>query len=108
TSTDATTNDGKGRSQRADEAIMVVPDPSPHAEAGQARRADKAGRLVPVSATLDRLAELQVRRKFYISVVNKQTNAVKALVRRALGWRYDEDEAARKKLNARAERIVAA
>src|SRR5690606_28745070 len=32
----------------------------------------------------------------------------KALVRRALGWRYDEDEAARKKLNARAERIVAA
>lgn len=108
TSTDATTNDGKGRCRAADEAIIALPDPSPHAEAGHARRADKADRLLPVSATLDRLAELQVRRKFYISVVNKQTNAVKALVRRALGWRYDEDEAARKKLNARAERIVAA
>lgn len=58
--------------------------------------------------SIDQLAELQVRRKFYIGVVNKQTNAAKALVRRALGWRYDEEEGDREKVNARAARIVSA
>jgi hypothetical protein len=57
---------------------------------------------------LAKLYELQVRRKFYISVVNKQTNAAKALVRRALGWRYDSDEGSRTKMNGKAARIVAA
>lgn len=58
--------------------------------------------------SIDALAELQVRRKFYIGVVNKQTNAAKALVRRALGWRADEEDGDREKMNARAARIVAA
>lgn len=127
---DAATNDGEGRKTIARTAGMEEPDPSPVAsegprpyadlahdpvltdapiaEAGQAGCADKAVRSVPASALIDHLAELQVRRKFYIGVVNKQTNAVKALVRRALGWRYDEDEDDREKTNGRAARIVAA
>lgn len=104
---DAATDDGEGRRIRADKAKFRVPDPSPDAETGQHDGAGKAVKVQPVSATLDHLAELQVRRKFYIGVVNKQTNAVKALVRRALGWRYDEEEGDREKVNARAARIVA-
>ena len=60
----------------------------------------------PFSAALDELAELQVRRKFYIGITNKQTNAAKALVRRYLGWHYDSDEGDREKLNAQAARVV--
>lgn len=63
---------------------------------------------MPASATIDLLAELQVRRKFYIGTVNKQTNAIKALVRRALDWKRDQVEEDRKKLNARAASIVTA
>lgn len=105
---DAAPNDGKGLEREADKAGVFLPNPSPNAEAGQVGRAGKANDALPVSATLDHLAELQVRRKFYIGVVNKQTNAVKALVRRALGWRYDEEEGDREKVNGRAARIVAA
>lgn len=123
-------NDGEGFKMDADKASPMVPDPSPKAAKGhyagaveanhqhpdaapvaEMRRsigADKASVAVPVSALIDQLAELQVRRKFWIGNVNKQTNAVKALVRRGLGWRYDEDEGARDKVNARAARIVAA
>lgn len=53
-----------------------------------------------------KLYGLQVRRKFYISVTNKKTNAAKALVRRSAGWRYDEEEEAREKTNQRAARVV--
>lgn len=56
----------------------------------------------------DTLAELQYRRKFYINRINMTGNAVRALTRRALGWNLDLPEAERKKINARAERIVAA
>lgn len=130
TTPDAATNDGEGRETIAGMAGMEEPDPSPVAsegprpyadlahdpvltdapiaEAGRQPCAEKAEIALPVSASLDQLAELQVRRKFYIGVVNKQTNAVKALVRRALGWRYDEDEDDREKTNGRAARIVAA
>lgn len=81
----------------------------PQGEAGSSAAAPSANTQVPdLTATVELLAELQTRRKFYISVTNKQTNAIKALVRRAIGWRYDEDEAAREKTNARASRIVAA
>lgn len=98
----------EGRSFTAVEANEMVPSAAPNAGAGHPHGADKAGCALPVSAALDQLAELQVRRKFWIGNVNKQTNAVKALVRRALGWRYDEEEAGREKVNARAARIVAA
>ncbi len=54
------------------------------------------------------LAELQVRRKFCIKAVTKQSNAAGALVRRALGVKFDAEEAEREKGNARAGRIVAA
>jgi hypothetical protein len=77
-------------------------------EAGQSCSAEKAGQLVPASPIIDQLAELQVRRKFYIGATNKQTNAVKALVRRALGWKFDEVDVDREKLNTRAAKIVAA
>lgn len=56
---------------------------------------------------LEQLAELQVRRKFFINAVNRQTNAAKALVRRALGWYAGDDEAKRDKINASAAKIVA-
>lgn len=88
-------------------AINDMRDALPKAETGLISIAGKVMTGVPVSASLDALAELQVRRKFYISSVNKQTNAVKALVRRGLGWRYDEEEADREKVNGRAAKIVA-
>jgi len=83
---------------------------TPRQLAGRGLRKDatKAKGCAPLPATLDKLAELQVRRKFWIGNVNKQTNALKALARRALGWRHDLDEDERKKLNARAARIVSA
>lgn len=59
------------------------------------------------STELEQLAELQVRRKFYIGLVNRQMNAAKALVRRSLGWRYDATEAERKAINDQAAVIVA-
>lgn len=127
---DAAPNDGKGQRRRADTARLPlpdlspveaegqddpaerlgsgVPDASPVAEIGRHAVAGQAKGGVPISASIDQLAELQVRRKFWIGNVNKQTNAVKALVRRGLGWRYDEDEADREKVNGRAARIVAA
>lgn len=52
------------------------------------------------------LAELQVRRKFYIGLINQQTNAAKALVRRGLGWAADGEDGTRAAINARAARIV--
>lgn len=63
---------------------------------------------MPGSATFDRIAELQVRRKYYIKLVNKQTNAGSALVRRALGWRADLDEKTRAAIAGRAMKIVGA
>src|SRR5262245_31958699 len=60
--------------------------------ADQRNNAPKAGAEVSVPSPLDQLAELQVRRKFYIGSINKQTNAAKALMRRFLGWRYDANE----------------
>lgn len=41
--------------------------------------------------SLDVIAELGVRRKFYIGLINKQKNAGKALARRALGYDPQED-----------------
>lgn len=61
-----------------------------------------------LNALCDQIWELQVRRKFFIGLVNKQTNSAKALVRRALGWRWDEAEESRAAVNKRAARIVAA
>lgn len=100
-----------GRTMKAVEAIGSLPVSAPPIDGGEEGRltpADKAGPDLPASPSVDQLAELQVRRKFYISATNKQSNAVKALVRRALGWRYDEEEGDRDKVNGRAARIVAA
>lgn len=102
------TNAAEGRRTAAGEAREALPTAAPVAERGRAFCADKAKRAMPLPAIIDQLAELQARRKFWIGTVNKQTNAVKALARRALGWRYDEEEASRDKVNARAARIVAA
>lgn len=106
TFTDPNTDEAKGLILGADKVSDKVPDASPDAERGLTTIADKAKMSFPLSATLDQLAELQVRRKFYIATVNKQTNAIKALVRRALGWRFDGDD--KDKVNGRAARIVAA
>lgn len=126
-------HDGKGRASAAGKADPSVPDPPPQSRTGHSRSVAKASRRAPVSASpidggeagprssaskagvelpaspsVDQLAELQVRRKTYIGAVNKQTNAIKALVRRALGWRYDEEDGDREAVNKRASRIVTA
>jgi hypothetical protein len=105
---DAAPHDDAGRDDHAHVAFDVAPASSPKAEAGQLSCAAKAEETSSASALIDQLAELQVRRKFYIAATNKQTNAIKALVRRGLGWRYDEEETDREKVNGRAARIVAA
>lgn len=124
------TRDGEGRGDIADSALRADPSPSQehqgdgllhcadsaatrlpspeNGEVGHMPAADKAAGSLSTSPHIDRLAELQVRRKFYISATNKLTNAIKALVRRSLGWRYDEEEGDREKTNARSARIVAA
>lgn len=61
-----------------------------------------------LDATCIILMELQVRRKFFIGLNNKQTNSAKALVRRQIGWKSEGSEELRKKQNARAARIVSA
>lgn len=58
------------------------------------------------AADVEALAELGYRRKVYIGLVNKQTNAAKALVRRAIGWQWDEEEERRTAINARASVII--
>lgn len=99
----------EGQAPGAEKANAGLPDaPQPNDGKGHRRCAGKATERVPASPSVDQLAELQVRRKFYIGATNKQTNAVKTLVRRALGWRYDEEEGDRDKVNGRAARIVAA
>jgi hypothetical protein len=120
---------GGGQSKVADEARNAMPPP-PNDATGQdvssakdnnplpGASSDGAGRKTPAakaigtvpapSSPLDELAELQVRRKFYISATNKQTNAAKALVRRYLGWRYDSDDTERERMNNEASSIVAA
>ncbi len=96
-----------GRRQGAQVAEGRMPS-SEGGEGGHRTIADRAKEPVPPSPLISQLAELQYRRKFYIGLVNKQTNAAKSLARRMLGWRYDAEEGDRKKLNDRAARIVAA
>jgi hypothetical protein len=88
---------------------MVDAPRSLEGEAGLTSIVDETIKSAPASPALqcllDQLAELQLRRKFYISLTNKQVNAIRALTRRALGWRADDD--GREKINARAARIVA-
>lgn len=98
---------GKGHSLITDKAKKEMPD-SAHKLCEGAKGSLPQGRRHNTPSHIDALAELQVRRKFWISQTNRQTNAVKALVRRTLGWRYDEAEEGREKVNARAARIVAA
>lgn len=105
---DAAPHDDAGLIFFAEKAVVPHPASSTQAGAGHSNDAVKASVVAPASALIDQLAELQVRRKFYIAATNKQTNAVKALVRRGLGWRYDEEETDREKVNGRAARIVAA
>jgi hypothetical protein len=53
------------------------------------------------------LAELQKRRKDYIKAINGNTNRACAFVCRALGWNPNDDEKKRKKVYAKAAKIVA-
>lgn len=56
---------------------------------------------------LNQLLELQIQRKFFIREINGHTNAAKALMRRILNFKWDDDEKARDAVSARAARIVA-
>lgn len=96
-----------GHARLADEVSTSAPS-SKSGGAGQTSATEEVVQHLPTSPLIDQLAELQYRRKFYISLVNKQTNAAKALVRRALGWRYDTEAGDRDKLNGRAAKIVSA
>ena len=55
----------------------------------------------------DRICEAQYRRRFYIKRLVMTENALRALVRRRLGWSPDLDESKREALNTRAAGIVA-
>lgn len=61
-----------------------------------------------MKVTCLQLAERQADRKFFIGLINKQTNAAKAYVRRAQDWKWDAPEKERKAQNERAARIVKA
>lgn len=63
---------------------------------------------VLVGDACERLQELQVRRRFWIKAINRQDNALGALARRAMGWRYDMPETEREKMNGRAASLVSA
>lgn len=83
----------------ADEVKLRLPE----ASEGHPTGAERSGKDPP--SLVDNLAELQVRRLFYIKAKNRQVLAAKSLVRRALGattTKGEKDE----KLNARASRIV--
>jgi len=49
---------------------------------------------------------LQVKRKWRIKIINKETNSVRALARRYCGFVWDVEEAEREKVNKRAAGIV--
>jgi hypothetical protein len=93
------TNDGQKRFTPTRQTTLAGDGPG-HVEAlqisAQARQ-----------SLIDNLAEFQVRRKFYIGLINQQMNAAKALVRRALGWKWDEEKVGREGINKRAAAIVA-
>jgi hypothetical protein len=55
----------------------------------------------------DRICEAQYRRRFYIKRLVMTENALRALVRRRMGWSPDLSEAEREKINARAAGVVA-
>lgn len=69
---------------------------------------DALAAAAPVGDACERLQELQVRRRFWIKAINRQDNALGALARRAMGWRYDMPEAEREKMNGRAASLVSA
>ena len=63
-------------------------------------------RSMHLAATIAGICELQVRRVFYIRRINMLDNSVRALARRALGWRFDMPEKERAKINANAAKLV--
>ena len=75
---------------------------------GRTRRDAQTHGSPTIGATCMAIQELQVRRVFYIRRINMMDNAMRALVRRMLGWRWEISEAERSKINARAARIVSA
>ncbi len=98
-------------------AVESVTPSTPVPPAAVAPSADGVGRVTgdtqggsapTIGATCTAIQELQVRRVFYIRRINMMDNAMRALVRRLLGWRWEIPEAERSKINARAARIVAA
>lgn len=102
------TDDGAGHWSGAEKASQLAPAPSTHGGGDRSSFADKAIGDASLSATLDRLAELQVQRKFYIKARNRQVLSLGALVRRYLGWHAGLSEQASADLSKRAAAIVAA
>lgn len=56
---------------------------------------------------IENLAELQVRRKFFINAINRQKNAAAALVRRALNFDPNSDDKTREAIRGKAAKITA-
>ena len=82
---------------------------APNADGGGRATYDARSGIAPaIGSTCEAIQELQVRRVFYIRRINMMDNAMRALVRRMLGWRLDMAEAERKKINSHAARIIAA
>jgi hypothetical protein len=76
--------------------------------AGSDLATDETRRFLVAPATIQKLRELQAMRLAAIKAQIRSTNAVKALVRRMLGWNATAEEEDREKVNKLATAIVAA
>jgi hypothetical protein len=94
--------DGQAGIARVEKAEEITDRPAqPSADA-------LLGRAAPVGDACATIYELQVRRKFWIKTITRQDNALGALARRALGWKFDMSDKEREKLNGRASALVSA
>ncbi len=97
---------GEGQSIFSVQGKDSLPDPSHESREGHLNVVDKAIQDVPLSAFIDQLAELQVDRKFWIKSINRQTNAIGALIRLSLGWHKHLPEKEASAIKDRAARIL--
>jgi hypothetical protein len=92
-------------------AKTALPPAAAHSsdETAPARLPTSARDDLPSHPELDaiclQLMELQAKRKFWIGIINKQTNAAGAYVRRVLGWNGEMTDEADEKVKTKAAKI---
>jgi hypothetical protein len=106
----------KSSSRRAPRCVPTtakekLPPAAAHSSNGAApaRLPTTARDDLPSHSELDELClqlmELQAKRKFWIGIINKQTNAAGAYVRRVLGWNGEMTDEADEKVKTKAAKI---